>query len=164
MSHFAPAQIEEARRSQVTFGALLGALSRPASVQTLPSGEPLSLIARALLDLEVSAYTPDEALKPTLQATGATLKTAAQADYLFFTDWSEATWEAIAQAKVGSARDPHQAALLMLPAAFTGASLLWRGSGISGEARAALGLSAPDIRRFCSCAVSVFRKAGTLSG
>lgn len=64
MSHFAPAQTEEARRSQVTFSALLGALSRPASVQTLPSGEPLSLIARALLDLEVSAYIhPRRSLK-----------------------------------------------------------------------------------------------------
>lgn len=49
---------------------------------------------------------------------------------------------------MGSARDPHQAALLLLPAAFTGAPLLWRGPGISGEARVALGLSAPDIRRF----------------
>ena len=128
------------RAAHATFTALLNALSRPGSVQELPEGEPLNLLAAALLDLEASAYTPDETLRPVLAATGAPLKAPPEAEYLFFHAWSPDTLSDIGQARVGTPADPHRSATVILPAKVEeGQPLYWRGPGIADRVQVKLG-------------------------
>lgn len=130
-----PVQSPAGRTAHATFTALLNSLSRPGTVQALPEGQPFELVAAALLDLEVSAYTPDKALQGVLTATGAPLKAAGEADYLFFPEWTADALSDIGHAKVGTATDPHRSSTIVLPAKFIsdvqeGHKMEWRGPGI----------------------------------
>ena len=132
------------RAAHATFQALLSALSRPGSVQTLPHGDAWSRLSDTLLDMEASAYTPDAALWDVLKATGASLRPADEAQYLFFPTWEAASLADVRRARVGSSVQPHQSATLLLPAGFgTGTTLEFSGPGVPGQLR--VPLDAPHL-------------------
>ncbi|WP_420595981.1 phosphonate C-P lyase system protein PhnH [Deinococcus sp.] len=140
----APVPTPAGRAAHATFQALLAALSRPGSVHALPDGNAWQRLSDALLDMEVSAYTPDAALRGVLKATGTVLRPADEAQYLFFPTWEVGTLEDIRRARVGSSVQPHQSATLLLPARFgTGQMLEFSGPGVPGQLR--VPLDAPHL-------------------
>ena len=130
----APVPTPAGRAAHATFQALLSALSCPGSVHALPHGDAWSRLSDALLDMEVSAYTPDAALRDVLKATGAALQVPESAQYLFFPTWEAGTLADIRRARVGSSVQPHRSATLLLPARFgTGQTLEFSGPGVPGQ-------------------------------
>jgi len=105
---------QEAQDRQA-FLALLWAASHPGRWRSLPSSAPAFLaLGQALLDLETSFYTPDEALAHDLARTGARALPAERADYLFFPVFSADHLEAIGQAQRGTLLYPDSAATLFI--------------------------------------------------
>jgi len=146
-----PVQTAAGRRNQETFTALLNAMSQPGAVQLLHGGAALTQIAAALLDLEVSAYTADETLQPCLRETGAALKPAREAQYLFFSSLDADALGAVGSAQVGSPLNPHQAATLVVSVRLNaGEGQLWSltGPGIPGEAAIQVGAPAALLDAF----------------
>lgn len=121
--------IEEVR-DNATFEALMWALSRPGVERRLP--EPgLSPVVRSLVDLEVTAFTDDEGLRPLIDRTGARPACPTTADYLFLSGGAE---EAFRQARTGSAIHPEAGATLVLAAPLrAGGRVRLAGPGIDGS-------------------------------
>jgi alpha-D-ribose 1-methylphosphonate 5-triphosphate synthase subunit PhnH len=130
-----------------TFQALLGALSNPGRIFTLPGAElttrqSCAQIGMTLLDLESSFYTADHSLRPMLAQSGARFRTPASAAYLFLPDPAlfepmmlRQTLDIMAQASVGTITDPDEGATLIVGCAFAQGQRLWlRGPGIQQTA------------------------------
>jgi len=110
-----PHYTDAERRMRETFLALMNAFSYPGRRFTLPAlGEPFSLIAEALLDLETSAFTAHESLTGLLSATGARLLPAESAAYHCYRTADAAALDGIAAASVGTLTHPDTAATLII--------------------------------------------------
>jgi len=117
-------------RTNATFEALMWALSRPGSVQSLP--EPgMQGIAEALLDRECRAFCDQPALANKVASFGVALVPVALADHCFLSlDGAEA-FDLLAQVQVGSALYPDAGATVVAEARFgTGQRLRLTGPGI----------------------------------
>ena len=125
-------------RSRESFLALMWALSYPGRSQNLPeSANSLALIGETLLDLEVSFYTPDAALKPLLAQYGAKALTAETAGYHFYPALDLADVRA---ANVGTLLYPDTGATLMIACHFNqGIKMVWQGPGIPGQQAVQIG-------------------------
>ncbi|WP_309571733.1 phosphonate C-P lyase system protein PhnH [Deinococcus sp.] len=136
-----PVQTPAAARSQLTFRALLAALSSPGEPFALPDHDNLfALIGETLLDLETSFHTPDAALHARLADTGAHPVPAAGADYVFFSTLDDAALGELAGVRRGDALEPQRAAAVIVGTVLGGPDVTLRGPGIPGVRRAALGL------------------------
>jgi alpha-D-ribose 1-methylphosphonate 5-triphosphate synthase subunit PhnH len=136
-----PYTVEEAEARE-TFLALMWSLSYPTRPHTLPPGDALLLIGRALLDLETSFYTPDAALMQVLGRTGARAVHPQAAAYHFYPRLDDAALRTIGEASIGVLSFPDEAATLIIATPLTGGSVCWlRGPGILG--RAALSAQLP---------------------
>lgn len=123
------------QRSRETFLALMHALSYPGRAYPLPDdAPPLPLIGEALLDLETSFYTPDNALADVLAANGARRLAPESAAYHVYPSLSDADWEAIEAAGVGTLLYPDHAATLIIGGSIFdhGDTQTWTGPGVNG--------------------------------
>lgn len=124
-------------RDTAAFEALMWAMARPGSVQTLPGG--IADLARALLDRETRVHAEDPALAARIAETGAALVTAECADHAFCATPRGAI-AALAVLPAGSALYPDEGATLVMPAVIgSGAALRLTGPGIEGHAEVCLG-------------------------
>jgi alpha-D-ribose 1-methylphosphonate 5-triphosphate synthase subunit PhnH len=114
-------------RTNAAFEALMWALSRPGTVQSLP--EPgIAGIAEALIDRECRVFCDDPALTVQIAAFGAALVPVALADHAFL---SVLDCDRLAQVPVGSDLYPDAGATVLAPAQFgSGQRLRLTGPGI----------------------------------
>lgn len=121
-------------RPNATFEALMWALSRPGTVQSLPQPGALA-IAEALVDRECRAFTDDPALAPQLAVLGAGLVPPAEADHAFVSLATPAGVRTLAQLPAGSALYPDAGATVVAEARFgSGQRLRLTGPGIEATA------------------------------
>lgn len=114
-------------RTNATFEALMWALSRPGTVQTLPV-PGMAGIAEALLDRECRVFCEDAALADQIAPFGALPVPLPLADHAFL---SLADLERVVQVLVGSDLYPDEGATVVAPALFgTGQRLRLTGPGI----------------------------------
>jgi alpha-D-ribose 1-methylphosphonate 5-triphosphate synthase subunit PhnH len=128
-------------RSRESFLALMWALSYPGRRQNLPAAtNSLALIGETLLDLEVSFYTPDAALKPLLAQFGAKALTAETAGYHFYPVMDDSALVDLRAASVGTLLYPDTGATLMIACQFNqGVRMVWQGPGIPGQQAVQIG-------------------------
>lgn len=130
----APLPDADEARDNATFAAILAALSRPGSVQTLP-GRGAGPIALALIDRECRVWADDPALQAVLRQTGAQMAPHETAGHVFL---SLATVEGVARfadLTPGTPLYPDDGATVIAPAAFgSGVRLRLSGPGIDGHA------------------------------
>jgi alpha-D-ribose 1-methylphosphonate 5-triphosphate synthase subunit PhnH len=118
-----------------TFRALMWSLSYPGRAHALHNAS-LERIAQTLLDLEVSYYTPDEALDVNLRATGAKRKSVSEADYLFYSSLTDSATSELYAAKRGNSLYPHDSATVIVGARFNHGTLVGlSGPGIKSKQR-----------------------------
>ena len=104
-------------RTNATFDALMWALSRPGTVQTLPAPGMTGLV-EALADRECKVFCDDADLSDFVAFTGATLVPAAAADHAFLgLDRAEGL-KNLEQIPVGSALYPDDGATVVAFARF----------------------------------------------
>lgn len=133
----APQPSTDDMRDTAAFEALMWAMARPGTVQTLPEG--MADLALALLDRETRAHVEDPVLARRIAATGAAIVPADKADHAFCAT-TEGAMAALAVLPAGSALYPDEGATLVLPAVIgTGAALRLTGPGIEGKADLRLG-------------------------
>lgn len=125
-------------RDNATFAAILAALSRPGSVQSLP-GPGAAAIALALIDRECRVWAEDPVLLAVLRRTGARIAPHDEAGHVFV---SLADAEGIARMAglaPGSPLYPDEGATVITAATFgTGQPLRLSGPGIDGQMTVAL--------------------------
>ncbi len=139
-SGMAPTQPPHEVEARDVYLALMWALSYPGALQTLPgltqTHESLAAVGRALLDLESSFYTGDEALEQRLRPTGARNKPVASASYVFFSELANDELPLLEQASVGDFEYPDNSATLIIGCDFDApepTTLNLSGPGILGE-------------------------------
>lgn len=141
VTELAPSPVPDAfeTRTNATFEALMGALSRPGTIHTLP--EPgMAPLAEALLDRECRVFCPDPALSDRIAALGAALVPVAGADHCFFALGDAGAADLLAEVAVGSALYPDAGATVVSPAVFgSGQRLRLTGPGIETVTDIALG-------------------------
>ena len=121
-------------RTNATFHALMWALSRPGSVQSLPS-PGMAGLAETLVDRECRVYCEDAALAPVIASFGAALTPVEEADHCFLSGPA-----ALARVSVGSALYPDAGATVVMQASFgQGQRLRLTGPGIETRTDVALG-------------------------
>lgn len=132
-------------RTNATFAALMWALSRPGTVQTLPDAGAHG-IAEALLDRECRVHAPDAALRAFVATTGAALTVAALADHAFLSlDGADGLAE-LGEVPVGSALYPDAGATVVAAARLgAGQRLRLTGPGIETVTQVALGGLHPGV-------------------
>lgn len=136
----APNPTDDDLRDTAAFEAMMWAMARPGTVQTLPEG--IADLALALLDRETRVHCDDPDLARRVALTGAALVPAPQADHAFCT--TAGVMAALAVLPAGSALYPDEGATLVMPAAIgDGALLRLIGPGIDGRAELRLG-SVPE--------------------
>ncbi|MES2542369.1 MAG: phosphonate C-P lyase system protein PhnH [Pseudomonadota bacterium] len=124
-------------RDTVAFEALMWAMTRPGTVQSLPEG--VADLALALLDRETRVHAEDPSLARRIAATGAALVTPDRADHAFCATAAGAM-AALAVLPVGSALYPDEGATLVMPAAIDSGPLLrLTGPGVDGQCELRLG-------------------------
>lgn len=129
-----PPYTAEEARDRETFLALMWSLSYPGRPHALPAGDPLWLVGHALLDLETSFYTSDEALARALAHTGARATQPPTAAYHFYAQLDDAALRTISEASVGTLNYPDTSATLIIVTSFTGgAEYHLSGPGIQGS-------------------------------
>lgn len=129
MTGLAPVPVPDAfeTRTNATFEALMWALSRPGTVQTLPA-PGMAGIAEALIDRECRVFCDDPALSRQVAPFGATLVPVALADHAFL---SLLDTGRLTQVAVGSDLYPDAGATVLAPARFDiGQGLRLSGPGI----------------------------------
>jgi alpha-D-ribose 1-methylphosphonate 5-triphosphate synthase subunit PhnH len=129
---------EQEQRTQLTFVALMKALSYPGRIHRVPSDglAIFSAIAETLIDLETSYYTPDIELNALLAPLGARARSPETALYQFYPRVTEEALSILQNAPVGSYLAPEGSATLVLGATLgTGSSLRLSGPGIQGDIR-----------------------------
>jgi alpha-D-ribose 1-methylphosphonate 5-triphosphate synthase subunit PhnH len=138
-----PAFTANEAHTRQTFLALMWSMSHPGRIHTLPTPNDtlaaFKSIGDTLLDLEVSYYTPDDALNQHLQRTTSRFVQPAHAEYLFFPSVEESRIADIAQAKIGTMLYPDEAATLILGCTFDGTQIALTGPGIKDSAQIAVG-------------------------
>lgn len=133
----APQPTPDDLRDTAAFEALMWAMARPGTVQTLPEG--MADLALALLDRETRAYCDSPDLGRRVAATGAAVVSADTADHAFCTGPGGAM-AALAVLPAGSALYPDDGATLVMAATIgAGALLRLTGPGIDGRAELRLG-------------------------
>jgi alpha-D-ribose 1-methylphosphonate 5-triphosphate synthase subunit PhnH len=130
-----PILTEQESRSQVTFTALMWALSRPGEIQRFAPLEHdssgLETVAESLLDLETSFFTPDTVLSSKFKKTGAHCMAASQAAYQFYPSISLEQIFLLQSASIGTLLNPDQSATLVIACNFAaGLKLGLSGAGI----------------------------------
>lgn len=124
-------------RSNLTFEALMWALSRPGDVRSLPEAGFESIL-ETLVDIECTAFADTPALRARIVASGAMLADRiATADHVFVSTIESAE---IAEINCGSALYPDDGATLVAAVPHEGQRLRLTGPGINGltEVRLAL--------------------------
>lgn len=125
-----PVPDEVEARTNATFEALMWALSRPGTVEQLPSPD-LAGIAEALLDRECRVFCDDAALMDRVASFGAALVPVGLADHAFLSLADGPGLERLAQVPVGSDLYPDAGATVVAAARFdAGQSLRLTGPGI----------------------------------
>lgn len=131
-----PQPTSEDLRDTAAFEALMWAMARPGTVQTLPEG--MADLALALLDRETRVHCDDADFGRRVAATGAALVSADRADHAFCT--AGGAMAALAVLPAGSALYPDEGATLVMTATIgDGAVLRLTGPGIDGQAELRLG-------------------------
>lgn len=134
-------------RANQSFEALMWALSRPGTIQTLP--EPgHSSIADALVDRECRVHTDDPTLARQMQAAGAVLSEPELADHAFLSLATDAGLAAFALLPAGSALYPDEGATVVAEARFgqgQGQRLRLTGPGIETAVEIAVDGLAPGF-------------------
>ncbi|MDP1668676.1 phosphonate C-P lyase system protein PhnH [Phaeovulum sp.] len=121
-------------RTNATFEALMWALSRPGTAQTLPAPGAGGVV-EALIDRECRVYCDDPALGDLVSATGAALVDAARADHAFLSLVDASGLQALDQIPVGSALYPDAGATVVAQARLgEGQRLRLTGPGIETAA------------------------------
>ncbi|MFN4073545.1 MAG: phosphonate C-P lyase system protein PhnH [Thermus sp.] len=137
-----PSAQEELERE--VFKALMWALARPALLWAFPCPEPqvplprrltaLYTIGLALLDHEVSFFTPDPELHMALAQLGASPAAPQKAFYHFYPSLDTVGLNALKEAPVGSLLFPERSATIFLLADWGSGTLLTvSGPGVSGR-------------------------------
>jgi alpha-D-ribose 1-methylphosphonate 5-triphosphate synthase subunit PhnH len=138
MSRLAAVPVPDAfeTRTNATFEALMWAMSRPGSVQGLPT-PGMTGIAEALLDRECRVFCDDPQLARFSSKLGATQVALPQADHCFVS--LDTALDRLAQVAVGSALYPDDGATVVTEARFgTGQRLRLTGPGIETVSEIAL--------------------------
>ncbi len=132
-------------RTNATFEALMWALSRPGTVQTLPAPGMKGLV-EALVDRECKVFCDDADLSDFVAFTGAALMPAAAADHAFMgLDRAEGL-KNLEQIPVGSALYPDDGATVVAFARFgEGQKLRLTGPGIEISVEITLGGLVPGL-------------------
>lgn len=132
-------QHPEEQRVHQTFETLMWALAEPGSVRKLPR-PGLEDIAEALVDIEVTIFTPDPRLMGQLRRTGATQTVASEADYLFIPGSDAFLPDIVVEARTGEPLYPDRAATIVLGADIgSGEKLRLTGPGVDGTCEVLLG-------------------------
>jgi len=132
-------------RTNATFEALMWALSRPGTVQTLPF-PGMAGIAEALLDRECRVFCDDPALGDQIAPFGALPVPLPLADHAFLSLAGSEALERVAQVQVGSDLYPDEGATVVAPASFgAGQRLRLTGPGIEGATEIAIDGLAPGF-------------------
>lgn len=130
MSNTSPFSPSE-QRSRAAFLALLGALSRPGTIHTLPG---VGAVGEALLDLETTFFTPDAETADRLHRLKARRTAAADAEYHFYLTLTEADLDSIGQAPVGTLEYPDRGATLVVGCTLdAGRAVRLAGPGVDGD-------------------------------
>lgn len=128
-------------RTNATFEALMWALSRPGTVQDLPS-PGMTGIAEALIDRECRVFCDDPALADFISSLGAARVTLPLADHCFLSLGTGV--DRLAQVTIGSALYPDDGATVVAEAQFgAGQRLRLTGPGIETVADISLDGIAP---------------------
>jgi alpha-D-ribose 1-methylphosphonate 5-triphosphate synthase subunit PhnH len=112
-----PAQTGADREERDTFLALMWALSYPGRVTRIDAASTHSALlacGRALLDLETTFYTSDDALELGLRRTGALHTDAASARFLYFDALTSVDLSLLDMLSVGSFEHPDDGATLFI--------------------------------------------------
>lgn len=151
MSVFAtvPHPDEAETRCNAGFEALMWALARPGSVQTLPA-PGFTTIAEVLLDRECRVFAQDPALALFVASLGAASAPVTQADHCFLSLADTGGLALLHQVAVGSALYPDAGATVLAQAEFgpgltDGQRLRLRGPGIETATEIRLGGLAPGL-------------------
>lgn len=130
-------------RTNATFEALMWGLSRPGSVQQLPT-PGMAGIAEALLDRECRVFCDDTHLADVISGLGAARVALPLADHCFLSLAS--SLDQLAQVATGSALYPDSGATIVAGAGFgTGQRLRLTGPGIETVSEIALDGIAPSF-------------------
>jgi alpha-D-ribose 1-methylphosphonate 5-triphosphate synthase subunit PhnH len=128
-------------RSREAFLAMMWALSYPGQAHPLPaSEEDFVTIGDALLDLETSYFCNDEALAQRLAETGARLKPAHEAAYVFLPRLN--ALDEMTDVRVGDYLYPDAGATLIIGCDFdvsNGNINTWSGPGLAAPRRVLVG-------------------------
>lgn len=118
----------EEQRSNATFDALLGALSRPGLVKTLPATAE-DAVVEALIDRECRVFCADPLLMSKVLATGALVAELGEADHVFLGHLQEA--DLLTKICAGSDMYPDDGATVVVKAGLNnGSKLRLSGPGI----------------------------------
>ena len=143
-----PVQTPHEAQTHATFDALMRALSYPGRPQTLKLEEgrtAFAAIAKALLDLEITAFSTEQLLENELRATGAKLVSLERAEYVFTPHLTEAQLPLLQRVNRGSTLTPDDAATFVIGASFaeepldSAQHLRLRGSGIQDSLEVQIG-------------------------
>lgn len=133
------------RRDNASFSAILQALSRPGTVQTLPQPGP-DAVALAVIDRECRVFCDDPELQNLLHATGATPVPPELADHAFTGLETAADLAAFDRLSPGCALYPDSGATVIAQARIgTGPLLRLTGPGIRDQTQLRLGGLHPKI-------------------
>jgi alpha-D-ribose 1-methylphosphonate 5-triphosphate synthase subunit PhnH len=138
-----PPYTAQEARARETFLALMGSLSYPGRIHSLPASgnDAFAAIAEALLDLETSySAASDPDLLSMLARTGARALPPETAAYHFHQRVDAATLTMIDKASAGTLLYPDQSATLILGAQIgVGVALTLKGPGIKGAPQIVIG-------------------------
>ncbi len=126
-------------RTNATFEALMWALSRPGTVQDLPSPD-MAGIAEALIDRECRVFCEDAGLSAAITSFGGVPVPVGLADHAFLSLADVAGLDRLGQVPVGSDLYPDQGATVVASARFgEGVRLRLTGPGIETFTLVAVG-------------------------
>ncbi|SMC70728.1 phosphonate C-P lyase system protein PhnH [Rhizobium sp. RU36D] len=128
-----------------TYEALMWALARPGTVQTLPSDD-LAAIAETLVDRECRVFAGESDLAARIAAMGAEIVAAAQADHALLALDTATGLAALREVPTGTHLYPDEGATVFAAAAIgTGQRLRLSGPGIETSCEIALGGLPEDV-------------------
>lgn len=133
------------RLHNATYEALMWALARPGTVQTLPQ-PGLEAIVETLVDGECRVFSSRKALLPLIASTGAAITGVRDADHAFLDLEGEAGLRDLAVVPAGSHLYPDDGASVFSAARIgEGQGLRLRGPGIETHEDIRLGGLRPDV-------------------
>ncbi|MGE6741823.1 phosphonate C-P lyase system protein PhnH [Allorhizobium pseudoryzae] len=126
-------------RANATYDALMWALARPGTIRQLPENDPFA-VAEALVDRECRVFASDAGFAERIDATGACLASAAQADHAFLALDTPAGLAALSDVPTGSHLYPDEGATVFASATIGhGRGLRLSGPGIDGKVEIRIG-------------------------